>query len=169
MNELISAFQRRLSDHHQRKRFIYRHRDALHFVETYPETSLIIGLISCKPNGFLVNSTVYSTFLGLRKNSCNRNLQQHAFTHDTSFNVEAELSKRFAGVNVPKQNWVKRVFAYGRFDGDTLDSEADIAANHARDVRQKRKPAAPPFRGRPVIEPESPSDADSYFDWFDWD
>jgi hypothetical protein len=158
MNELVAEFRNAVYGARQGRSFIYRHRDVLHFVETHPETSLIIGLISCRPDGFLVNSAFYSTFLGLKQNSCNRNLQQHAFARDPGFDVEKELRIRFPGVKLSKQNWVKRRFAYGRFDGDMLDDETDVAANHARDVRQGRKPAAPPLPPRPNGEAHLPWD-----------
>jgi hypothetical protein len=158
MEEIISAFRQTIYGAHKSRKFICCHRDALRFVEHYPTSSPIVGLIPCPPNGFLHNSSVYSAFCGLKRNSCNRNFQQHGFVLDGTCNVQDELNNRFPGLNLSPRNWVKRVFVFGPFNGQTSEAEADCALNHARAVRARRVPAAPP---RPAAEPAEMSDEPS--------
>jgi hypothetical protein len=107
----------------------------LAFIDQHPDAIPFVGLIPCGPNAFLVNSDLCAAFFGIRRNSCNRNFQQHAFRVDNQGNVADELARRCPNLIGEERHWVKRVFLFGLFNADSTREQVEVASAHARSVR----------------------------------
>jgi hypothetical protein len=71
----------------------------------------------------------------MKKNSINRNLKQHGFEIDEEWKVGQGFGNRFPMIVSSSRQWVKRVFKFGSFNGQSSDSEVAIATEYGRQVR----------------------------------
>jgi hypothetical protein len=138
MSTSLKEFRVAIYGVHRRKLFALRHRNVLRFVGEHPETGREIGIVPCDSKSFFMNSSLYSQFCGLKKNSMNRDVKQHGFAIDKTCNAGKELENRFPNIVSGSRQWVKRVFMCGSFNGQSSDEEAAIATEHGRQVRNGR-------------------------------
>jgi hypothetical protein len=135
MTDKLTEFRHTIYGVHRTKPWAMRHRDILRFAKEYPETGPQIGVIPCDSNSFFMNSTLYSEFCGMKQNSMNRDLRQHGFVIDKECNIGLELRNRFPQLISTSRQWVKRIFRFGSFNGQSSDEEVAIATEVGRQVR----------------------------------
>jgi hypothetical protein len=135
MNPECRTFQKDLFGPHIRISWEQRVRKALHYVQEHPEAIPFIGLIPSGRSAFLVNSEVCAAFFGLRRNSCNRNFQQHGCSVDTQAVIGAELVRQCPNLAGQERHWVKRVFLFGVFNANSTQEEIELVSADARSVR----------------------------------
>jgi hypothetical protein len=136
-------FRERVFGAHIQMSWAERIYEALRFVENHAEAIPYVGLVSYGSNALLVNSTICSKFFGIRKNSCNRNFQQHAFRIKQDQNIAAELSRRCPSLAGQECHWVKRVFEFGPFNPHSTPNDIERASAYARTVRSPGHSAPP--------------------------
>jgi hypothetical protein len=108
-----------------------RLRNTLRFLQNHPEYTLQVGIIPDGQNAFFINSSIAAQFFGLKnRNSFNRDLKQHGFIVDRSANITHQL--------IPVSRcWVKRIFPFGDFNGDSSIKQTERASNFARRIRNR--------------------------------
>jgi hypothetical protein len=138
--------------------------EALQFVAAHPEFAPAVGLVPSSIDGFLVNSHACAQFFGVKRNSLNRNFQEHGFRVDVGCNLASELAAKCPQLAGTERRWVKRVFALGAFGTASGAAEVAAATAYARLSRGCRVGApcpealAPPPWGPPAAAFSPPWD-----------
>jgi hypothetical protein len=153
MMQQYREFQSQVFGVHIRMPWAQRIYEALHFIESHPDAIPLIGLIPCGGSTFLVNSKLCAPFFGIKRNSCNRNFQQHGFRVENQGNIRDILALKCPSFAGNERHWVMRVFSFGEFNADSTPEEVALASAHARSVRSHR-PFAVPQTDRVPAEPD---------------
>jgi hypothetical protein len=139
MSEVLTAFRISVYGPHIKVPWAIRLHQTLSFVDNNPQFIPEIGLMSTGSNSFLINSKVCSTFFGMKRNSLNRNLQQHGFILDRKADVMAELLPDHSELEWSARHWSKRIFILGSFNPESTIEEINLATNNARLTRTRNQ------------------------------
>jgi hypothetical protein len=143
----LVQFQTKVCGPHIKISFATKIRDGLHFVDDNPWAAAYIGLIPYGPNSFLVNSRICAAFHGIKRNSWNRNFQQHHFDLEKHYPISQELRERYPNIALSPQTWLRRIFKLGSFNERSSDAEIAIATKMAASSRRKYVQVSEPFEG----------------------
>jgi hypothetical protein len=136
MDPLFSEFQKTVCGPHLPILWSNRLLLALQFTRDHPNHIPDVRVVSCGENSLLINPEALARCCGLKRNSLNRNLNQHGFKLDTDCDIAMELRKHCPWVCTSPKCWRKRVFSKGSFNPTSTQEEAAAAAAHARAVRR---------------------------------
>jgi hypothetical protein len=114
---------------HAKTPFAIRLFRSLRFVTEHPEFCSEVGLMPLSSCSFLVNSEGFACFIGVKRNSLNRDFQQHGF-------VREPCSQPPTSEPLPR-HWTKRTFTYGQFNAQCTEEEAHLATIYARQFRKR--------------------------------
>jgi hypothetical protein len=132
MNDIFKAFRDSVFGLHLKIPWAVRLHQALSFVAAYPQFVSVIGLIPAGPKSFLINSHVCSTFFGMKRNSLNRNLQDHGFLLEPKADIEAELCRYNRELRRFARHWSKRMLVLGPFNPKSAIGETSRATDFPR-------------------------------------
>jgi hypothetical protein len=113
--QTCSEFRKTIFGAHHKMPWATRLFRAIRFVTEHPEFRFEIGLIPLGTSSVLVNSSVFAQFIGVKRNSLNRDFQQHGFVRNVS-------SPDPTPEPIPR-NWTKRTFKYGPFNAECTEEE----------------------------------------------
>lgn len=125
--QTCADFRKTIFGAHLKLPWATRLHRALQFVTEHPESRAEVGLIPFNTSSFLVNSEVFACFLGVKRNSLNRDFQQHGFMR--------ELCSQDPTLEPVSRHWTKRTFKYGPFNAQCTDEETCCASLHAKQNR----------------------------------
>jgi hypothetical protein len=158
-----TEFQKTIFGAHLKMPWAIRLLRALKFVTEHPECRSEVGLIPSSTCSFFVNSDVFARFLGVKRNSLNRDLQQHGFVR--------ELCSEDPTLGPVSRHWTKRTFKYGSFNAQCTEEETGQASNHAKQHRMRIVPVesnSTPSNDIETFVVESFADGvDFYADYFE--
>jgi hypothetical protein len=130
----------------------------------------IIGVTDCTENGLLINITSLAMFLNIQNRSLLKDLRQHGFQRQTSFNPTQEIRVLFPDLEPEAKMWSKWTNMVRPFNRWTLIADAQRLSNDAKHIRSSRRPARQPDIDRESrIEPsfaleQEWNDDDEYFE-----
>jgi hypothetical protein len=125
-------FQMTIFGAHHKMPWANRIFHAARFVTEHPEFRFEIGLIPIGTSSFIVNSNLFAQFIGVKRNSLNRDFQQHGFVRDVC--SQETTPEPFS------RNWTKRTFKYGPFNAQCTEEEICLASTYARQKRMGVEP-----------------------------
>jgi hypothetical protein len=138
MQKPLEVFQSTVFGAHIKMPWAIRFRNTLKFIEAHPEYQIQVGIIPAGQNTFFINSSVCAQFFGLKnRNSLNRDLKQHGFVSESSYNTTEQLRTLCPQLTSVSRCWGKRRFVLGDFNGEISITQAERASNHAREVRSR--------------------------------
>jgi hypothetical protein len=129
---LCADFRKTIFGAHVKTPWAVRLFRSLRFVTEQPEFCPEVGLIPLSSCSFLVNSAVFATFIGVKRNSLNRDFQQHGFVR--------ELCSQPPTSEPALRHWTKRTFKYGPFNAQCTEEETCLASLYAKQYRLRAGP-----------------------------
>jgi hypothetical protein len=91
MDNSLETLTSRVAGKHIRTPFTNRVFDSAVFVTQHPEHLTDVGILLSTTGGMIVNLTLFSDFLGIKRDSLGHNFRDHHFTLDRLYDPSAEL------------------------------------------------------------------------------